>query len=199
LVVAEAGSPAPLRDDAQLHSRLADLVAAEFGGAADDWRTRVATGLRTLEEHCRGGPAVAAWPARQGGTRSWWDRYVDEPLGRRACPDLVRLDAVPLNTVLSHSESVGAPAPSAEAVPEPAAKHVVGGEEVLAAVLTAARTSVAQPGRGDPARRLTAVLRSVTADLVERRALADDVAARFVADPARVRAAVEELLTLVAA
>ena len=182
-VVAEAGSLAPLRDETQLRSRLAELVAAEFGGAPDDWRSRVDTGLRTLEGHYRGGRAVA-------GSVSWWDRYVDQPLGRRACPDVLSLDAVPLDVVL-HLTALSAAEPESELGP--------GRVEVLDAVVAAARASLVQRGGGDPARRLTAVLRSVTADLVERRALADDVAADFIADRARVMAAVDELITLVVA
>lgn len=84
-VADEAGSAAPLDGDEQLHRRLAQLLAAEFGGEPDVYRTKVITGLAVVEAQCRRPPLV---PARDGGDEriSWWQRFIEQPLGRRPQP-----------------------------------------------------------------------------------------------------------------
>lgn len=82
-VADEAGSAAPLQGDAQLHLRLARRLAAEFGGKPDDYQARVVVGLAVVEAQCRRPPLV---PAGDGSSVrvSFWQRYVEEPLGRRS-------------------------------------------------------------------------------------------------------------------
>ncbi len=88
-VVQEAGSLAPLGNEAELHRRLAGLIAAEFGGTVEENLRRVVEGLPRIEAAARSVRRVRAAPGSDELV-TWWERYVERPLGRRQ-----RLDSVP--------------------------------------------------------------------------------------------------------
>jgi hypothetical protein len=90
-LVDEAGSVAPLDDGDQLLTRLAVRAAAEFGGTAAGHRDRVLAMLPLIEAVCRTGPTSDSGDGEQ---LTWWERYIDRPLGRRARRD-VEIDALP--------------------------------------------------------------------------------------------------------
>lgn len=79
----EAGSMAPLDSQDALVRRLAVRCAAEFGGAADQYLGRVIDGIAVVERHCRCGPRVNAGTAAEPDHVTWWERYIERPLGRR--------------------------------------------------------------------------------------------------------------------
>ena len=177
-VADEAGSPAPLDGPQHLLDRLADRVAREFGGTGPDHRVTVVEALPRVEAACR----AARRSVVDGVPVTWWERYVEAPLGRRP-----RSSDEPLD--------VSAPggAPAAE-VPCPAASaaadavvdsvtHGPGGVDavVIAAVLAAGGSGEAEPS---PAAVVHAVRR-----LAAREVIPEQVAVRFAADPARAREA----------
>lgn len=99
-LVDEAGSMGPLDSQDELIRRLAARCAAEFGGAPEDHIVAVVDGIAVIEAHCR------AWPRVNVGTPecpeyvTWWEGYVDRPMGRRprrvsyeVCADAVPWDA----------------------------------------------------------------------------------------------------------
>jgi hypothetical protein len=81
-LVDEAGSAAPLADDAQLVRRLADLRSHEFGGAAEDHVASVVRDMPIVRA------AATAFGRRHrddnGILVSWWEFYVERGLGLRA-------------------------------------------------------------------------------------------------------------------
>ena len=89
----EAGSMAPLEGQDQLLSRLARRCADEFGGTPEDCLARVVDGIATVERHCRIGPRVNVGDAEQPEYISWWERYIERPLGRR-----LRRNVEPIST-----------------------------------------------------------------------------------------------------
>lgn len=200
-VVDEAGSLAPLEDDAQLYRRLAERAAAEFGGDPEDYRNRVIGGLGVVEAACRQGRRVTAGPGHANEMITWWERYVERPLGRRPRFGVESLSAPPADTGRLHGPQIVCPVAEAEldrvldAVAGPTAP--AGGTEddavvlaVLAdAVLAAIERSV------DP----VGAVHAATAELVRRRALPERIAERFVADAGRVQEAVRELLVMAVA
>jgi|GEM_PF-3408813 len=88
-LVDEAGSLAPLDGDRQLRRRLAELAAAEFGGRVEDVEARVRAALPAVEAACRRGPLV---DGADGRRVTWWERYVEAPLGRRASRNTEAVD-----------------------------------------------------------------------------------------------------------
>lgn len=82
-------------DDHHLHRRIAVRCAAELGGSAAQYLDRVAAGLAVVERRCRSGPRVNVGTADDPEYVTWWERYVERPLGRRppravdAAPDHV--------------------------------------------------------------------------------------------------------------
>ncbi|QIZ33686.1 hypothetical protein [Saccharopolyspora sp. ASAGF58] len=79
----EAGVMAPLDSQEALLRRLATRCAAEFGGAAEHYRARVAAGVALVERHCRSGTRVNAGTAAEPEKVTWWERYIERPMGRR--------------------------------------------------------------------------------------------------------------------
>lgn len=82
-LVDEAGSPAPLEGQESLVRRLAVRCAAEFGGTPEQYRARIITVVAVVEQHCRSGPRVNDGTAQEPDYVTWWERYVERPLGRR--------------------------------------------------------------------------------------------------------------------
>ncbi|MEV0697268.1 hypothetical protein AB0I53_05025 [Saccharopolyspora sp. NPDC050389] len=79
----EAGVMAPLDSQEALLRRLATRCAAEFGGAAEHYRARVAAGVTVVERHCRSGTRVNAGTTAEPEKVTWWERYIERPMGRR--------------------------------------------------------------------------------------------------------------------
>jgi hypothetical protein len=82
-LVDEAGSMTPLESHDELVHRLTVRCAAEFGGPPQQYLTRVIDGVAVIERHCRRGPRVNAGTAAQPEHVTWWERYIERPLGRR--------------------------------------------------------------------------------------------------------------------
>lgn len=99
----EAGSLAPLVDEAQLYRRLTELMAAEPAavtagpGALED---RVAAAMPTIASACRSGPLVSAGPGSDGERVTWWERYIERPLGKREQPAEYRVASPELSVAL---------------------------------------------------------------------------------------------------
>jgi hypothetical protein len=85
-VADEAGSMAPLHDDEHLMRRIAVRCATEFGPAGGD-PARVRAAYEEVRRHCRTGPRVNVGTATCPEYVTWWERYVERPLGRRPHPD----------------------------------------------------------------------------------------------------------------
>lgn len=86
MLVDEAGCHGPLRGHEGLLRKLADRCAGRFGGTADDYRHRLPAVLRLIERTCRQGPRVNVGTDEHRELVTWWEAYVDRPLGRRADP-----------------------------------------------------------------------------------------------------------------
>lgn len=84
-IVDEAGSAGQLAGPDQLHRRIAERVVAEFGGEVESELEAVRSALSTIELVCRTGNSFDPGD----GTRiTWWERYVERPLGRRPVPTI---------------------------------------------------------------------------------------------------------------
>lgn len=162
-LVDEAGSTAPLDGEGPLRARLADRAAREFGGTAERHVASVAAALPRIEDVCRSGRRTAV----DGIPVTWWERYVEIPLGRR--------DRTPGAPVAG----VEVPCPVAgdafDAVVDTVA-HGPGGADsaVLAAVAAAARTERPVPA-----------VRAALAGLAGRGVLPAGTVAAVLADPGR--------------
>lgn len=193
-LVAEAGSLAPLDSDDQLHLRLAELVATEFGGSPATHRDRVTAAVRAIEAVCRAGARIIA-EAGSDELITWWERYIERPLGRRT-----RLTTIPLD------HDAGAPIPDPRAIdPGERFDEFAGdelGEVVLRFVVDVARHALTAAAGPTDERRLDDLLgralRAATQELAGRAALPPELVADFVADPARFRDAVDQLRLLTA-
>jgi hypothetical protein len=168
----EAGSIAPLRGEAALVHRLAGLLAEEFGGASRDHLPRVTASLPVVEAACRRRTVSAA--SAEAARVDWYERYIEEPLGRRLRGDEASLDPTELG---------GTPFGRAgEAADERAEMAVATVLRVLAA-----------------SDEIDAVaLRRAAAELVRTRLLSAVAAAQFVADPGRLAIAAEQARVLLA-
>ncbi|MEU5692283.1 hypothetical protein [Actinosynnema sp. NPDC020468] len=78
----EAGVRGPIRGQEGLLRRLADRGAAR----SEDQRRRLPAALRLIERTCRTGPRVNVGTRTHPELVSWWEAYIDRPLGRRADP-----------------------------------------------------------------------------------------------------------------
>jgi hypothetical protein len=200
-LVGEAGSLAPLEDDAQLHHRLCELVAGAFGGSPQQYWSRVAHGLGVIEAVCRQGRRVPAGPGCNEEMITWWERYVERPLGRRP-----RLGIEPLIELTSETGQPAGPqiaCPVAEAEFERALDAATGltdpvgdldPDNVVLAVLRGAFVTAL-----DQTPNPVEALRTATAELVRREMLPEHVAERFIADTSRVQEALRQLLVITAA
>ena len=174
----EAGSPAPLNGPQHLLDRLADRVAHELGGTGSDHRGTVADALPRVEAACRTGRRSVV----DGVLVTWWERYVEAPLGRRPQSSDEPLDA----PAPGGGPAVEAPCPVASAATDEVVDALAYGPGgVDAAVLTAV---LAVGGAEGPEGASEAAVVSAVRDLAAQEVIADRVAVRFAADPARVRA-----------
>lgn len=173
-LAAEAGSAFPLHDDAQLHRRLGEMAAAEFGGVGADYADRVTARLPVVEAVCRSGRRV---PERLGSTETttWWERYIEWPMGRR------RRYAAPAGP--DHDPAL-IPCPVAEL----AFADIAGADErVLCALRVAVFAVPDAPGR---ARAVRAAVAALARDGV----LPAWTAEALLADPRRVQTVLDLLL-----
>lgn len=169
----EAGSLAPLEGDDALARRLAERVADEFGGTVAARLGDVRAALPLVEEVCRCGPTS---DPGDGCQLTWWERYIEHPLGRRARRGDVELDRLP-----SWESEPAYAVPAYDAVVEP---H----DDQEAAVLVA----LLDP----PSRHAAASVRAAVLDLADRGVLSAEIAAGFASDQHRVAIAVEMLIDL---
>jgi hypothetical protein len=86
MLVDEAGCHGPLRCQEGLLRRLADRCATRFGGEPDNHRHQLAAALPVIEQVCRSGPKVNVGTTAEPEMVTWWDAYIDQPLGRRENP-----------------------------------------------------------------------------------------------------------------
>ncbi|GAA3865353.1 hypothetical protein GCM10022243_34410 [Saccharothrix violaceirubra] len=91
LIADEAGVRGPLRGEEGLRRRLADRCTAELGIGPEEARRRLPAALRLIESTCRRGPRVNVGTRRDPELVSWWDAYVERPLGRRPDPTVLTL------------------------------------------------------------------------------------------------------------
>jgi len=170
----EAGSPAPLESHESLVRRLTVRSAAEFGGDPLDHRDRVRDGLPVVERHCRTGPRVNVGTEDRPEFITWWERYVERPLGRRPPPSVAALPD-DLAAVAASDPSADGPAATSD-------------ELVVGHLVAAARRHPGAPG---------SALREGLADLVSRGIVPDRVADSVLGDGRRMAVAIRELSALV--
>lgn len=171
----EAGSPAPLEDQESLVRRLSVRCAAEFGGEAPDYRDRVLAGLLVVERQCRTGPRVNDATDDRTEFVTWWERYIERPLGRRP-PRSVAALPDDLLTVVALD-------PAAEGRREIAESD----DLIVGHLVAAARRHLDAPA---------SALREGLADLVSRGLVADRVAHSVLGDGQRMAVAIRELSAL---
>jgi hypothetical protein len=200
-LVGEAGSLAPLEDDVQLHHRLCELVAGEFGGSPQQYRSRVGQGLHMIEAVCRQGRRVPAGPGCNGEMITWWERYIERPLGRRP-----RLGVEPLIEPTSETgqlHGLQIACPIAETEFERALNAATGltdsagdldPDSVMLVALRGAFVTAL-----DQTPNPVEALRIATAELVRHDMLPEHVAERFIADTSQVQEALRQLLVITAA
>ncbi|MEV0083584.1 hypothetical protein [Saccharopolyspora sp. NPDC050642] len=173
----EAGVMAPLDSEDALHRRLATRCAAEFGGAAEHYRARVAAGITLVERHCRSGTRVNAGTAAEPDKVTWWERYIERPMGRRP-----RRTDKPLATAAPECGD------GTHQLPEPASADAADLDAQVVAVLVAALRR--QPVTPD------AALRAGLDDLVSQGLLPQRCAVELCSDCNRFALAAKELSAL---
>lgn len=183
----EAGSLAPLEDDAQLLRRLAERAAQEFGGDPGEYTGRVASGLAVVEVACRAGRRVAAAPDRPKELITWFERFIERPMGKR---DRLTEESLTVDAERSEADHAAELAEFDRLLD--AHRCVETDDEVLGVVLEATSAAGSSPDRHD-------ALIAAAADLVDRCALTAEVAASFVRDERRVQEAIDCIRDLVGA
>jgi hypothetical protein len=163
-VVDEAGSLAPLDGEEQLCRRLAARIADEFGGTAHDRMVQVRGALPLVEAVGRTGPT---FDRGDGHRLTWWERYVEEPLGRRS-----RRGDVPLDPDVDLPVGVGPPVGTTEV-----------GSEVGSDLAEALRNEYADRG---PERSRRGAVRDAVLALVRSGVLPRDVGRAVASDPQRL-------------
>ncbi|NUT90991.1 MAG: hypothetical protein HOY78_03065 [Saccharothrix sp.] len=79
----EAGYSAPLPGHGYLLRRLAERCAAEFGGPVPYYLERMPTMVRTVKRVCSAGTRVNVGTRTSPEYVTWYDAYIERPLGRR--------------------------------------------------------------------------------------------------------------------
>lgn len=180
-LVDEAGSPAPLDSEEQLVSRLAELLADEFGGSVGACVERVRAALPVVERVCRSGRHIAVG----GVLLTWWEVNIEIPLGRRP-----RTSDEPVTTAWTEravSGSLGTDL-SVDRLLDEVLYGPDGSEEMIIATLRAM-----PPGAGEEWVIATVVR------LTEDGMLPELVANSFAGDRERVRAALDAIARMNAA
>lgn len=180
-LVDEAGSMAPLEDQDALMRRLAARCAAEFGDLPDRYLARVVAGVAVIERHCRTGPQVNAGTVAEPEYVTWWERYVERPLGRRPRRTDRTIPAVPGEYGF---ETDFCAAHDLERVTTASAEVDA---TVVAILVVALRRKPDAPA---------AALRAGLADLVEQGLLPERSAVELLSDHARFAVATQELSAL---
>lgn len=83
MIADEAGIDGPLRGREGFLRRLTDRCATEFG---TDARRRIPAALRLIEKTCRMGARVNVGTPAAPELVTWWEAYIERPLGRRYDP-----------------------------------------------------------------------------------------------------------------
>lgn len=187
-LVDEAGSMARLESQDALVNRLATRCAAEFGGVPERYLERVVDGVTAVERHCRSGPRVNVGTATEPEYVTWWERYVERPLGRRPRRTDLAISAVP------GEDGRGADRPCPRAAHD--LEQVVNGVAEVDAVAEVAVVAVlVEALRRRPDAPATA-LRAGVSDLVARGMLTERSATELLTDRVRFAAATQELSAL---
>jgi hypothetical protein len=180
-LVDEAGSMAPLEDQDALMRRLAVRCATEFGAAPERYLARVVAGVAVIERHCRSGPRVNAGTAAEPEHVTWWERYIERPLGRRPRRTDQPIPAVP-----------GEHGVKTDLLCLRAAHHLergVTGSAEIDATVVAILVAALQRQPDAPA----AALRAGISELVAQGLLPERSAAELLSDRARFATATQEL------
>lgn len=165
-LVDEAGSMAPLNGPHELIWRLAVRCAGEFGGDPQDYLSRVVDGMAVVKRHCCAGPRVNAGTREHPEYVTWWEYYVNRPMGRR-----------PIRN-------------TREISPDLAPPDAESGEDDALIVAVLVRAKRRQPEAPE------AALRAGIGELVVLGVLAEWMAAAVLADDARLTQAIEALSVL---
>ncbi len=170
----EAGYSAPLPGQGYLLRRLAERCAAEFGRPVPYYLERLPGILRTVKHVCSAGSRVNVGTRAAPEYVSWYDAYIERPLGRR--PD----------SATRPLAEEGSPW-GADQVPDPRAARAFDAvddavDHTDAAVVELVVGEVAAVPREDQVRTVRATVRA----LADRGLLPGDRAASLLADPARL-------------
>ena len=118
----EAGVRAPLRGHEGFLRRLADRCVTDQGGTPEDFLRLLPPALQLIERICRTGPRVNVGPPAEPELVSWWEAYIERPLGRRDDPSVHSI----LRDTASASDSM------AVEIPDPVAMRAF--DHVLSAI-----------------------------------------------------------------
>jgi hypothetical protein len=184
-VADEAGSESPLEGQVQLELRLAMLRARRLGVDIESVLAEVRRDLAVVKAHYSSGRLVNVGTSDQPEMVSWWETYIERPLGRR--PRVSDIPAVTAPNCLDDGARSGLelPCPSSE----------VGYQRVIdelssdpddTVLMELRRTAVSEP-QGDRGRQLEATLRR----LAQEGKILTCVVESFLASPARRSRAVE--------
>ena len=167
----EAGYSAPLPGHGYLLRRLAERCAAEFGNPVPYYLERLPDILHTVKQVCSAGTRVNVGTRTCPEYVSWYDAYIERPLGRR--PDTATRALADENTVVdpraTRAFDAVADSTDPDADPDTAVVELVVGE------VTAA-----------PAAEQPRTVRTAVVTLAERGLLPPDRAATLLSDPDRL-------------
>jgi hypothetical protein len=185
-VADEAGSEAPLEGDAQLELRLAALRARRSGGEPHRLLPEVRRDLATVKAAYSTGRQVNVGTREQPEQVSWWEAYIERPLGRRH-----RVSDLPALTQPYGAEDAQAcldlRCPSSEAGFQAVLDELADGPDAL--VMDALRAGAQADPDGDRDRQLERTMRALAAGGKVLTGVVDT----FLADPVRRSRAVRAL------
>lgn len=158
----EAGSEAPLENEAQLEKRLAVLRARRLKVDPDSVLAEVRRDLAIVKAHYSLGRLVNVGTVDQPDLVSWWEAYIERPLGRRH-----RMSDIPVSTVptcLDEGAQAGLqlPCPSGEVGYQQIVDHLSADPDDT--VLLALRLTAQSDPRGDRDSQLEVTLRRLARD-----------------------------------
>lgn len=187
----EAGSEAPLEGDAQLEYRLAVLRGRRARVDAETVLDDVRRDLAAVRAHFETGRSVNAGSAAEPDLLSWWEAYIERPLGRRP-----RASNLPAATAPNCDDegrlSLEVPCPSSEGAFQRVFERlspVQAGEDGSDPLIATLRESALADPRGDRASQLEATLRRLAAAGTLHSAVVEN----FLADRRRRAEAVDAL------
>lgn len=193
-IAEEAGSEAPLEDDAQLERRLATLRGRRCGIDPESLLADVRRDLILVRRHYSSGPSVNVGTRAHPELVSWWDAYIEGPLGRR--PRSSDLAATTGAGWVDGEPPAGLDLPCAateasfqrvlDQRAEPYPSKPAGARNP---VVDALRRSARADPLGDRSRQFELILR----DLASAGSVLSETVETFLADPTRRLAAVDAL------